>query len=804
MPFDHRAPKSKPTGTGPYIAEITNHLDPLKMGRLEVVVVDGLMNSRTNQNETYIANYISPFQGATSVRFEGTNPSSFNDVQKSYGFWMIPPDIGCRVLIIFVNQDPNQCYWIGCVGDTYQNHMVPGIAASLDSSMTSAQLKKYGQSTYLPVAEYNKSTVERTNSRNPNIDKKLKPVHPFADRLLEQGLLMDTIRGVTSSSARRETPSSVFGISTPGPLDPNGPKKAISKTRKDFLAPVSRLGGSTFVMDDGDINGQNELVRIRTRTGHQILLHNSADLIYIANSAGTSWIELTSMGKVDIYAADSVSIHTQGDFNLRADRDFNLEAGRKFNIATGSGDVNVNAGKNFNLLADGIKVRSFKDINFTSDTETKIAVGENFGVAVTGDSNILIGGTANISSIDQLNVISENRVAIKSNTDLALSAGESITASSSIIDMNGTPATSPSTAIPFTVDTPAPLNFFSVPQNSPGEWNNNFYSAPNLTSIMSRIPSHEPWAQHENVNPDQFNLANTDATIGTTIPGNIGEPKSVFGSTPKYVVAGTGSSPTFAGQSANTTPSSSFLPSVSEQDKIKAEQAAQSGIKGQAALKKAAEQLGMTEINAIASLLGITGGESLWRIETENFNYKADRLIQVFPSIFKDNPALAQQYAGNPNNSLPELLYGYQSPIGKRLGNTQPGDGSKYVGRGFIQLTGRSNYARYSQLMYANGFVPKPTTLLDEPDALNTLIVAAQVSVIYLLDRVKISQADDGYFSSSLKAVGYNTPDILAKKTSFYEYFLEQLKPQQDVLRSGSGQIIKDSQGNPIRTGRID
>jgi hypothetical protein len=76
--------------------------------------------------------------------------------------------------------------------------------------------------------------------------------------------------------------------------------------------------------------------------------------------------------------------------------------------------------------------------------------------------------------------------------------------------------------------------------------------------------------------------------------------------------------------------------------------------------------------------------------------------------------------------------------------------------------------------------------------------------VIYLLDRVKISQADDGYFSSSLKAVGYNTPDILAKKTSFYEYFLEQLKPQQDVLRSGSGQIIKDSQGNPIRTGRID
>jgi len=387
---------------------------------------------------------------------------------------------------------------------------------------------------------------------------------------------------------------------------------------------------------------------------------------------------------------------------------------------------------------------------------------------------------------------------------LALSSGESITISANIIDMNGVPSTSPSTAVPFTVDTPPPLNFFSVPQNAPGVWDNNFYAAPNLTSIMSRIPSHEPWAQHESANPEQFNLANTDASIATTIPGNNGSPKTVFSGTPKYVTAGTGSSPTFAGQSANTTPSSSFLPEVTDSDKNKAAQQSRNGLKGQEALKKAASQLGMIEVNAVASLLGITGGESLWKIETENFNYKADRLIEVFPSIFKNNPTLAQQYAGNPNNSLPELLYGYQSPIGKRLGNTQPGDGAKYVGRGFIQLTGRSNYARYSQLMYANGFVPKPTTLLDEPDALNTLILAAQVSVIYLLDRVKISQADDGYFSSALKAVGNNTPDILAKKTSFYEYFLEQLTPQQNVLRSGSGEIVKDSQGNPIRTGRID
>jgi putative chitinase len=321
---------------------------------------------------------------------------------------------------------------------------------------------------------------------------------------------------------------------------------------------------------------------------------------------------------------------------------------------------------------------------------------------------------------------------------------------------------------------------------------------------MSRIPSSEPWAQHESYNPASFTLSKTDASIGTTIPGNIGQPKPVFSKVPKYVVAGTGSPPTFAGQTANTTPSDSFVPSVSTKDKLTAAQAAAEGLKGQEALRKAASQLGMTGAQAVASLLGITGGESAWQIKSENFNYKADRLIQVFPSIFGNDPALAQRYAGNPNNSLPELLYGYQSPIGKRLGNTQAGDGAKYVGRGFIQLTGRSNYTRYSHLMYDNGFLPKPTTLIDEPDALNSLILAAQVSVLYLLDRVKVSQTSDSYFSAALKAVGNSIPDILARKTSLYQHFLEQLRSQQGVVTSGSGIIITDSQGNPIKSGRID
>lgn len=42
--------------------------------------------------------------------------------------------------------------------------------------------------------------------------------------------------------------------------------------------------------------------------------------------------------------------------------------------------------------------------------------------------------------------------------------------------------------------------------------------------------------------------------------------------------------------------------------------------------------------------------------------------------------------------------YGPQTAVGKRLGNTQQGDGARFHGRGYVQLTGRSNYKKAESL----------------------------------------------------------------------------------------------------------
>jgi uncharacterized protein (DUF2345 family) len=286
--------------------------------------------------------------------------------------------------------------------------------------------------------------------------------------------------------------------------------------------PVSRLGGTQFVMDDGDEryvretsagsgpvryidvlekkivgtgeaasnSGEptipyNEYFRVRTRTGHQLLMHNSEDLIYIGNAKGTTWIELTSNGKIDIYAQDSVSIHTETDLNVFANRDINLEAGRNINMKSG-GRLKADIGSNMELLiaADG-----------------KITVGANWDQK--------IGGTTKLASTGNINIVSaaNNRFTSAASTHIA-AVGE-LRESASTIHMNGVLADVGDVA-----EQVIPLTTHANPATSAAaDWPSTKYQAGTISSIMKRIPMHEPWPLHENQAPQLLTPTNTDRDI---------------------------------------------------------------------------------------------------------------------------------------------------------------------------------------------------------------------------------------------------------------------------------------------------
>jgi hypothetical protein len=425
--------------------------------------------------------------------------------------WFTPPDIGVTVMVIFVDGKRSDGYYIGCIPSRFGNSMIPAIGGTTVADPSPDEKKRYSTKQPLPTAEVNRRANDLDKSTA--VDKIKRAVHPIADRFLEQGLIEDDVRGVSTSTVRRDIPNMVFGILSPGPLDKrDGAKKSFigrkdSKTKTPVA--VSRLGGTQFIMDDGDdryqrkthaskgpvkyadiLEGEkgdanipyNEYFRVRTRTGHQILLHNSEDLIYIGNARGTSWIEMTSNGKIDIYAEDSVSIHTGTDLNIRADRDINLEAGRNINMRAATGKFHVDVATNLELVigANGlITTKGNLDINTTG----------NNAITSTGALDIKSGAASKWTSAGDASIGAAN---------LILKGGK--------IDLNGPAAPAAADAA---IAEALTLNKNILTDGSKS-WASTKYQAGTLESIMKRIPMHEPWALHEHFAPDQLTPDNTD------------------------------------------------------------------------------------------------------------------------------------------------------------------------------------------------------------------------------------------------------------------------------------------------------
>ncbi len=96
-----------------------------------------------------------------------------------------------------------------------------------------------------------------------------------------------------------------------------------------------------------------------------------------------------------------------------------------------------------------------------------------------------------------------------------------------------------------------------------------------------------------------------------------------------------------------------------------------------------------------------------FKVKTENLNYSAKRLTEVFRKYFP-TMQMALQYQRNPQK-IANLVYGNR--MGN--GNEASGDGWKFRGRGYIQLTGKNNYTAFEK---SNGF----KCILENPDLVAT------------------------------------------------------------------------------------
>ena len=336
--------------SGPYLGTVKYTDDPLRMGRLGVNIP--ALSSTTNPTSGQVTwcQYLSPFYGVKSLKsVKGDQPYNYQSSQTSYGMWAVPPDIDTTVMVIFAKGDSGraEAFWMGCVQEPSTNAQIPGHASSSNTAMpaTGGDFSESKKDTYgtdvLPTGEKNRKPP--TNGEDVELGQLKFPINErLADQLLKQGLIGDPVRGTTTSSAQREAPSAVFGISTPGRIrsDSQRPPIGLDGTR----VATDRDHGHSFVMDDGAVDGTNQLTRLKTASGHQLLMHDTDGVVYIANASGNAYIEMQKNGRIDLYSGvGGINLRTEGDFNLHSDSNINMHAGGQIRMSS-SGEFIQSAG----------------------------------------------------------------------------------------------------------------------------------------------------------------------------------------------------------------------------------------------------------------------------------------------------------------------------------------------------------------------------------------------------------------------------------------------------------------------------
>jgi hypothetical protein len=464
MEYDGFKPRGAPKATKadaggaalrnlPLFGIVKNNIDPIRSGRLQVYISD-LGGSDPNDSTSWsTVSYMSTFYGVTTPSGANTGWGEYVKNPHSYGAWNSPPDIGTTVICVFINGDPNYGFWIGCVPDPETLQMIPAIGGTDNIVANAGEAKGLGGAARLPVTNINTNNTGIANSNK--FLSEAKPVHSYvASILAQQGLIRDPIRGVIGSSAQRESPSRVgWGVSTPGrPIYEGGftdetiAEAATSNSKPESLKVVARRGGHTLVMDDGDILGRDQLVRIRSSMGHQILMSDDGQTLFIIHANGQSYIELGKEGTIDMYSTNSFNVRTQGDLNLHADN-----------------NININAGKALNISADTIAI--------SSEKETTQKVGTDFSLYASGQYTTKVDGKMSFASAADSSFYSD-AITYFNGSKINLNTG-----ASSLVPQEVKP-------LPIVAHTDTLNDATKGWAAAPGK----------LLSIVSRAPAHAPWA----------------------------------------------------------------------------------------------------------------------------------------------------------------------------------------------------------------------------------------------------------------------------------------------------------------------
>ena len=329
--------------------------------------------------------YCTPFY--SRVESQSPDDNSFLNTKVPSGIVTPPPDLGTKVLCFFPEGRNAEGYYFACIPDTFIMQNIPEVTLNSDNE---------------PAGEINDKSTDHQSKKITNFKSQKRAIDPFAKvYLTAQGLQDDPVRGISNSGYMRESPSELIGFSSKGRRITSDGKDFLrtynaelkSKNTTDpavvqgLLSPAARRKGHSVTLDDGDIDGNSNQIRLRTSTGHQLLLNDSEGVIYIGNATGSTWIELNNTGTVDVFAEDSINFRTK-NMNFHADENIKFHS---------KGYTQIVSEEQLALQGKGVTVSSGADYSVSSSGKMNVLSGGGMKITSGGSAHFSSGGIMSIA-----------------------------------------------------------------------------------------------------------------------------------------------------------------------------------------------------------------------------------------------------------------------------------------------------------------------------------------------------------------------------------------------------------------------
>lgn len=318
--------------------------DPQQMGRVKIWV-PGLDGDMYNIDDLPWATYMSPFVGQTRDYPAGPESSKTSGFV-SYGFWAVPK-AGALVVVGFLYNDPNRRVYLGSYFRDHGNRSLPTGRNRSDLAQT-------------PVSDTFEAIEPQTTNLKAQFNNKLTAPEARTRGAYERAVAQDKTDKDGAEGYQRGLVDSVDDRGNP-----------IYESQSYVLTTPGR---HSIIMQDNPETGR---VRIKTAAGHQIILDDANERIYVSTAKGASWIEMDQDGRIHVYGADSFSLSTGGDLNMTAAGNINMSAGGAVNVQSGGAmrlaacgamnisgaGVNLDSSAGFNILAAGDLLQTASNIH---------------------------------------------------------------------------------------------------------------------------------------------------------------------------------------------------------------------------------------------------------------------------------------------------------------------------------------------------------------------------------------------------------------------------------------------------------